>query len=554
MVFDGRVDNRDDVRTSLAAAGIRQPSANDAELVLDAYCVWGETCPEKLIGDFAFAVWDPRSQQMFCARDPFGMRPFYYHHSAWGFIFASEMQPLFADARVPRESNLSAIAMFLGNSFFHPMHTLYAQVNRLPAAHSLRVSKAGLQRRRYFQVDRAHEVRYQTDDQYFEAFLEIFQEAVRCRIRSTNKVGIFLSGGMDSSSIACTAHMLQRKAPENPGLETFSIVFDEMPCDERRYINPLISRWNMNANFTVYERDCDPFLNMHCVQLPDVLYSPSTSMNVPALSEMRAKGIRVLLDGVGGDELLASGFGHLTDLAAGGHLLTLARQLRSDAIIYGVPMRRLFSQHCIAPFVPRVIKNVLRPLRRGLRHRPPPQLVRPEFLKQYLPTADLSEFASTERFATRSQQDIHDSLVAGWNAVVASEFIELTTSRFSLQRARPFFDLRVLEFLIGVPEDLRWRGDEPKFVLRRAMRGIVPEAVLRRRIKTEFSAPIDRELRTRQADAVRILFEDSLLAKMGAVNQRELSKTYDEYRRGSRRYLTGTIETLVGLELWCRSW
>jgi asparagine synthetase B (glutamine-hydrolysing) len=181
-------------------------------------------------------------------------------------------------------------------------------------------------------------------------------------------------------------------------------------------------------------------------------------------------------------------------------------------------------------------------------------VVRPEFLKRYLPTADLSEFRSTERFATRSQQDIHDYLALGWNAIVASEFLELTTSRFSLQRTRPFFDLRVLKFLIGVPEDLRWRGDEPKFVLRRAMRGTVPDTVLERRIKTEFSAPIDRELRTRQADAVRILFEDSFLARMGAVDARELSKTYDEYRRGLRRYLTGTIETLVGLELWCRSW
>ena len=306
---------------------------------------------------------------------------------------------------MPREPNLSAIAMFLGNSFFHPFiqcTRCNTQVNRLPAAHSLRVSKAGLQRRRYFQVDPVHEVRYPTDDQYFEAFLEIFQEAVRCRIRSTNKIGIFMSGGMDSSSIACTAHMLQRKTPENPGLETFSIVFDEMPCDERQYINPLISRWNMNANFTVYERDCDPFLDMHGVQLTDVLYSPSTSMNGPALSEMRAKGIRVLLDGVGGDELLASGFGHLTDLAAGGHLLTLARHLRSDAIIYGVPMHRLFSQHCIAPFVPRVIKNVLRPLRRALRHRPQPQLVRPEFLKRYCgcrPDVDRTHENGTKRNA-----------------------------------------------------------------------------------------------------------------------------------------------------------
>jgi len=554
LTLDGRIDNRHDLRAALEARGARLRTGTDAELVLRAYEIWDEECPAKMIGDFAFAVWDRRSHRLFCARDPLGMRSFYYHYNGRAFLFASEMQPLFEGSGLPRRLNLPLIGLYLSNWFDEREETLYSGIYRLPAAHSLTVEGRGLRKRQYWDVDPAHAIRYRTDAEYAEHFLGLFREAVRCRLRSHGPVGIALSGGLDSSSIACAAQALYKDGDvANTGFESFSIIFDTLPCDERRYIGEVVHKWGIKANFVTYEEMDASWLGFEQAQrYPDAFYEPTCLMYIPAFLDMQRRGIKVLLDGLGGDELLAASFAHLTDLMQARKLRDLIRQIAQDARIYSTPPVGLFLDYCVRPLVPRALKRALRPLANLLRGGRVLSLINPAFAKAWGLEERLRAGVEVTKFPTRAQQEIYDGLFFGWN-VTSTEMNELFTARFSLEGRRPFFDRRVVEFLLAVPEEHRWRGDQPKFILRQAMEGILPDAVRWRAGKAEFSALIDQELKQRQAQTVEAIFRHSVLADLGILDSKRFLRLFARYRGGTRQYLTGLVELALQLELWCRT-
>ncbi|MBE0698700.1 MAG: asparagine synthetase B, partial [Anaerolineaceae bacterium] len=199
ITADARIDNREEL---LAQLGLRdQPDLPDSQVILAAYQVWGTECPLHLLGDFAFAIWDQAKQQIFCARDAFGVRPFYYYHTMDQFTFGSSIGVILADKRVPRKLNEEKIADFLLELFEDKARTFYQDVFRLPPAHIMVVSHGGEWISRYWSLDPETELRLPTDADYAAAYREAFVEAVRCRLRSAVTIGSTLSGGLDSSSV-----------------------------------------------------------------------------------------------------------------------------------------------------------------------------------------------------------------------------------------------------------------------------------------------------------------------------------------------------------------
>ncbi len=184
----------------------------DAELILRAYKRWGERSPEHLLGDFAFAIRDAHRDVLFCARDHFGVKPFYYHHAPGRlFCFASEIKGLLALAEVPRRLNETRVADYLVPLLEDKVITFYEEIVRLPPAHRMTVSRDGVRIEEYWALDPTREIRMKSGEEYAEAFREIFTEAVHCRLRSAFPVGSMLSGGLDSSSIVCVARKLIAK-------------------------------------------------------------------------------------------------------------------------------------------------------------------------------------------------------------------------------------------------------------------------------------------------------------------------------------------------------
>ncbi|MDQ3661536.1 MAG: asparagine synthase-related protein, partial [Actinomycetota bacterium] len=203
---DARIDNREElVRTLWGGSHLPDEPPTDAELILEAYRRWGEECPARLIGDFAFAIWDARRGRLFAARDPMAMRALYYRVEPRRVLFGTEVKQILAVPGVPARIFEPAVGAYLAGPFGHMEWTFYEGISQLAPAHALVVDASGQRTWRYWDIDPDFRIEYPTEEEYVEHFLEVFLEAVRCRLRSTKPVGIFLSGGMDSGSIASAA-------------------------------------------------------------------------------------------------------------------------------------------------------------------------------------------------------------------------------------------------------------------------------------------------------------------------------------------------------------
>ena len=303
LTFDGRIDNREDLKCALEQSGVALRTDTDAELVLQAYACWGEQCLKWLIGDFAFVIWDGPGRKLFCARDIQGIKPFYYYLDKHLFLWGSEIRQIFAVPVVVKQPNLGMVGEYLIDQVTSLEETLYTDIMRLPPAHYLMITAERIRKVRYWDIDPAREIRYSTDQEYAEHFLEVFQEAVRCRLRCQTKVGACLSGGLDSSSIVGMVQSLYRKGiVTDPGFETFSLVFPGLTCDESSYIQDVVDKWHLKYNYVhplAPDYDyCIQQINKYC-DIPD---APNSSMSVPMEQSAQQRGFRVLLDGLGGDE------------------------------------------------------------------------------------------------------------------------------------------------------------------------------------------------------------------------------------------------------------
>ena len=213
LTSDARIDNREELISALELKNHPAHKLTDSQLILWAYEKWGQDCAEKLIGDFAFAIWDKRSQMLFCARDPVGAKSFFYYKSTKSFVFASEIKAILCASGVPHQLNELRIAEHLIQFFEDKTLSFYKDIFRLSAANSITVGPGEFRTRVYWSLDPKREIHMSSEEEYSQAFHEIFTEAVRCRLRSAYPIGSTLSGGLDSSSIRSEEHTSELQSP-----------------------------------------------------------------------------------------------------------------------------------------------------------------------------------------------------------------------------------------------------------------------------------------------------------------------------------------------------
>ena len=239
LVADARIDNRDEIIPSLMASGsLRSESPTDAEVILAAYACWGEDCGQHLIGDYAFAIWDALEQRLFAARDAMGVRQLYYTVVDGVLTFATTLASLIAALPERPALNGPLIYEFLGRSFeWARDETVYAGVCRLPPAHCLTAAGGGVRLRQYYIWGSQPPPAYRSDEEWILGFRELFDKVLRAQLRSVSPVGILLSGGLDSSAIACAVHHIGQQH-DIPEVKLVSGVFDHTPsADERQFIH-----------------------------------------------------------------------------------------------------------------------------------------------------------------------------------------------------------------------------------------------------------------------------------------------------------------------------
>jgi asparagine synthase (glutamine-hydrolysing) len=551
LAADVRLDNREELTAALHSRRVEPADGSDAALILSAYEAWGEDCPGRLLGDFAFALWDGRRQHLFCARDPLGCKPFFYTNDARGFRFASAIGALYADGRRPWKPNLRLMLLWLLGRFEEPEETLDDGVLRLPAAHCLTVRPGQWFRRRYWDIDPGRQLRYRDDPEYAEHFLHLFRDAVRVRLRSAGPVAANLSGGLDSSSVVCTASRLQHEGQAAAGLlRPHSLAYEGYACDEKSYIAAVTAQEGLPTELHEHDRERYWMEFDRARDFPDVLFLPTLLAQGAILRSARGQGARVLLTGMGGDDLLMVGLEPLTDLWRQRDWRRLATRLRRESVRCGRSRARLFSRYCLRPALPLWARRTARAVLRPLRGNRLPAWIAVDRLHEL--GVPVRPEPPARRFPTVSRQVLHDGLFASWSANAAHLALECYCSHFGLEVRHPFLDRRLVEFAHALPVDQRCDGVSTKRVLRAAMTGILPESIRNRKNKAEFSCIVDEELRSRQAARLADLVRHARLADWGLLRREGASRLLAGYLHGpvdptSRR----ACQFLLFLELWC---
>ena len=337
LTFDGRVDNREELARCLNAEGARLREDTDSELVLKAYLQWGEGAPLRILGDFAFAIWDGRLRALFCARDVFGIRPLNYYWGGNFVLIASELHQLLCDRRVKPVPNEGMVAEFLAGEPRSLEETLWEGILRLPPAHFMWVRAGGLEKRRYWDFDLSREVRYGSDEEYAEHFLELLREAVRCRLRSSGPVAAQLSGGLDSSSVCVMAKELLREQGRAESLETYSLVFPGMSCDESEYIQATAQQAGLRSHcFPPVEVGAGYFREQTRLYRDFPGWPNGGAMTFLPMRDVLGKGgVRVLLTGAGGNQCVEGSSYILSELRSEGKFVELVRVARKEAALWG---------------------------------------------------------------------------------------------------------------------------------------------------------------------------------------------------------------------------
>ena len=556
IVADARLDNRLELVAALGLTGERAAEIGDSELILRAYERWGEDCAPRLLGDFAFAIWDPRNQQVFCARDHVGVKSLYYHQAPTTFLFASEIKALLTSPHVPYQLNPARVADHLVGLIDDQAITFYRDIYRLPAAHTLTVTRKGRRIRRYWSLDSSRKVELGSDEAFAEAFRECFTEAVRCRLRGEHRVGCLLSGGLDSSSIAVTARDLLRTEGRE-SLETFTAIFpglsaaDLRRIDEREFVEAVVRQGGVQ-NHPVRGDLLSPLTDVGRAlgQLDEAFAAPNLYLHWALYGAAQARGVRVLLDGIDGDTTVSHGLEYLPALARSGRGITLGRELLALSRRHGVGVRHLLWQYVLDPVIPGS-------LRRGLRYlgREPDRLadsvIRPDFARRMGVVDRLEALESLQRRSGGSARQAHAAAMESGLIPYALELADKAAAGFGVEPRYPFFDRRLMELCLAMPGNQKLRDGWSRFVMRRAMAGRLPETVRWRSSKANLAPNFKRRL----LDNDRNLLAEIVLDQPGMIDEYvdvpTLRRTYDRYLAdpGSEADAL-TIFNAVVLGLW----
>lgn len=479
ITADARIDNRDQLIAALSLTDRPANKITDSQIILASYEKWGDRCPDKLLGDFAFAIWDRRSQRLFCARDPMGIKPFYYYRSNRLFVFASEIKALFCLPEVPRQLNEVRVAFHLALLFEDQTITFYQNIFRLPAAHSLTVSYSQTQCRLYWSLDPAREIRLHSDQEYAEAFREIFTEAVRCRLRSAFPIGSTLSGGLDSSSIACTARNLLAESGQH--LHTFSAIFPNLPkkdlqwIDERRYINAVQSVGGLEAHYV--HADClSPLVDL-LWQDDEAIPAPNLYMHQALYSAAHQQGVRIFLDGLDGDSTVSHGWRYLTELTYTGRWKTLFTELKAISRRYKLPRRGLLWKYSLKPLLVEPTMQLWQAVRGSSQSKWSNAGINLSFA-QRIRLAERTQALLSNRLAPirTARQEHWLNLTSGLHSY-GLELTDKGAAKFRLEARYPFYDRRLIEFCLALPPEQKLHQGWTRLILRRAMTDILPPEV-----------------------------------------------------------------------------
>ena len=500
LVYNGEVYNHPSLMRELEARGRRYRTHCDTETVLHLYEELGPRTPERLRGMFAFAVWDRARRELFLCRDRFGVKPLYYVHTDDGALyFASEIKALIEAGAVKPALNFAAFPDFLANHAPSGDETLFEGVRRLPAGHTLVWRDGRVEIRQYWDLHAVPATSAaRTDADVVEDYAARFEEAVRLRLMADVPLGSFLSGGIDSAAITA----VMARLIDEP-VKTFSVAFAEREANELRYARLVAERYRTEHHEIVVSPDqffgALPRLVWH--EDEPIAHPSSVALNF--VSRLAADHVKVVLTGEGSDETLA-GYNRyrvtLANLALGARWEELApealRDLARDRIL-DLPGRSRLRQKLSRTFLTRQadLDTLYFDNFAVFGREWQDELLSPETRAR---VAGVHPYAAYHAALARS--DAPTLLGRLLYADVKTYLHELLMKQDQMSMAAsiesrvPFLDHELVEFVARLPQRFRLRGMTTKWVLRRAMRDLLPSEILSRK-KMGFPVPVGAWLR-----------------------------------------------------------
>ena len=544
VVFNGEIYNFRELRADLESRGHRFSTNSDTEVIVHLYEERGEDCVPAFAGMFAFAVWDARRKRLLLARDRLGKKPLYYaHRPGRAITFGSEIKAVVADPEVPRQLNLEALDRYLSLLYVPAPDTIFQDVKKLPAGHLLTADGDGVNIREYWDLP-IHEAPRRRVQDYSAELLALLTDAVRGRLISDVPLGAFLSGGLDSSTVVA----LMAQASERP-VVTASVGFREAWHDERPSARVVAKRFGCDARESEITPDIQSLLPK-LVWHFDEPYADSSAVPTYYVSGMARQHVTVALSGDGGDELLAGYRRHFWDRWEARARWLAQPSAAVRAIARALPAsargRNLLTHLTLTPDEACARKHSAELFRKAEKHA----LYSDEMAAL---TAGFDPLAVHRAYYNR--HDISDplnrSLYVDLKTYLADDIlvkVDRMSMAHGLEVRAPFLDHRVVEFLAGLPSQLKLRRGTTKFILRETMRPLLPPEVLSKR-KHGFEAPISRWLRHELRESVEDILFSSRAQQRGIFDHRTVKQLWADHLAG---VTDGghRLWILLMLELW----
>lgn len=535
LLHNGEIYNYRELRAELEQKGHRFRSATDTEVILAAFREWGTDCVKRFNGMWAFAIWDAETRRLFCSRDRFGVKPFYYRLSGTRFVFASELKAFRADRSGRLEANERAVRDYLQHALLdHTEETFFRGIMRLQPAHSLTLDGNGLQLARYWTLEQREAPRGDPA----EAVRELFLDSTRLRLRSDVPVGTALSGGLDSSAVACSVdHLLRTEAenarPVGERQQTFTAYFEDAGFDERPFAKAVVDQTLAEPHWISFNsNDLVAMLPALVEQQDEPFGSTSMAAQWHVMRAAKESGIKVMLDGQGGDETFAGYRAYFAyffaDLLASGRLRELAQELSAFRRVQGASPLGVLSA-LAQPFAPQRLRLGIRSRVRGAAGLVHPALREGAVVASEAHTGDGHLRRHLHLILT--QRGLPELL----------RYEDRNSMAHSIEARVPFLDYRLVELLFSLDgRELIERG-RTKSVLRRALGDMLPSIVRERTDKLGFVTPEARWLRESLGGLASETFRSKSFAERGWVDAAAALSRLERHQRG---------ELSAGFELW----
>lgn len=555
VVYNGEVYNHQDLREQLIARGHRFRSRSDTETIVHLYEDYGSECVQHLRGMFAFALWDGPRKRLLLARDRLGIKPLYYRLSNETFLFGSEIKAILAYPGIKAEFNVGALSEYLAFGYLSGPRTLFRGINKLPPGHTLEIDAEGkLTLRQYWDLDLGEPLAEKSEKECRETYSAMLEGAVKSHLMSDVPLGMFLSGGLDSSAIAALMTKLRREP-----IETFSVGYEEEAFSELSYAATVAKHIGSNhhevrVSFQEFF-DALPKLIWH---EDEPLVWPS-SVSLYFVAQLARQHVKVVLTGEGSDETLA-GYTRYAWTLWNARFDRLYRHLTPAAFRHFV---RDSIAHSSLP-----IAGIRRRLQHSFLGRDGASWESFYFDNFYSAFSEeaqeeiLSETAAHDAgrpyedalvFWSQSRGDVLSRLLY---TDIKTYLVELLMKQDNVSMAAsiesrvPFLDHVLVEYAVRIPERLKIRGLAGKEILKSAVRDLLPESIVYRK-KMGFPTPWRGWLGGAQLDTIEKLLLDARSLSRGLFKQEPLAKLFSEHR-GRLHDHGDQIWRLLNLELWHR--